>query len=140
MFKELVAECTDYDFNSQLEEKKPRDWLKSISAFANGIGGSLFFGIGDHGEVLGIEDIKHCSDKISELIKARMDPIPPFELIPLKTGGKEILEVRVFSGNSTPYYYRYDGIVMAYVRIGNSTLEASMPALNQLILKGIGQT
>lgn len=140
MFKELVAECTDYDFKSQLEEKKPRDWLKSISAFANGIGGSLFFGIGDHGEVLGIEDIKHCSDKISELIKARMNPIPPFELIPLKTGGKEILEVRVFSGNSTPYYYRYDGIVMAYVRIGNSTLEASMPVLNQLILKGIGQT
>lgn len=134
MFKELVAECTDYDFKSQLEEKKPRDWLKSISAFANGIGGSLFFGIGDHGEVLGIEDIKHCSDKISELIKARMDPIPPFELIPLKTGGKEILEVRVFSGNSTPYYYRYDGILT-----GEKLEDYSFSILNSKFLNATGE-
>lgn len=41
--KSLISECTAYDFKLMLEEKKPRSWLKSISAFANGLGGSLFF-------------------------------------------------------------------------------------------------
>ena len=43
--KALIAECTAYDFKMMLEEKKPKSWLKSVSAFANGLGGSLFFGI-----------------------------------------------------------------------------------------------
>ncbi len=41
----LIAECTAYDFKVMLEEKKPKSWLKSVSAFSNGLGGSLFFGI-----------------------------------------------------------------------------------------------
>lgn len=43
--KGLIAECTAYDFKLMLEEKKPKSWLKSVSAFANGEGGSLFFGV-----------------------------------------------------------------------------------------------
>jgi predicted HTH transcriptional regulator len=43
--KTLIAECTAYDFKLMLEEKRPKSWLKSVSAFANGLGGSLFFGI-----------------------------------------------------------------------------------------------
>ena len=37
--------CTAYDFKLMLEEKKPKSWLKSVSAFANGLGGSLFLGV-----------------------------------------------------------------------------------------------
>ena len=37
----LIAECTAYDFKVMLEEKKPKSRLKSVSAFANGLGGSL---------------------------------------------------------------------------------------------------
>ena len=35
----LIAECTAYDFKVMFEEKKPKRWLKSVSAFANGLGG-----------------------------------------------------------------------------------------------------
>ena len=38
----LIAECTAYDFKVMLEEKKPKSWLKSVSAFANGMGGAYF--------------------------------------------------------------------------------------------------
>lgn len=41
----LIAECTAYDFKLTLEEKKPKKWLNSVNTFANGLGGSLFFGI-----------------------------------------------------------------------------------------------
>jgi predicted HTH transcriptional regulator len=47
--KDLIAECTAYDFKVMLEEKKPKSWLKSVSAFANGLGGSLFFDIDNDG-------------------------------------------------------------------------------------------
>jgi predicted HTH transcriptional regulator len=47
----LIAECTAYDFKSMLEEKKPKSWLKSVSAFSNGLGGSLFFGIDNDGDL-----------------------------------------------------------------------------------------
>ena len=41
----LIAECTAYDFKVMLEEKKPKSWLKCVSGFATGLGGSLFYGI-----------------------------------------------------------------------------------------------
>ena len=53
-----ISECTAYDFKVMLEEKKPKSWLKSVSAFANGLGGSLFFGIDDDGIV---KDLMTCS-------------------------------------------------------------------------------
>lgn len=42
MIEQLVAEATECDFKVALEIKKPKSWLKSVSAFANGIGGTLF--------------------------------------------------------------------------------------------------
>ena len=41
----LIGETTEYDKKQALEEKKPKSWCKSVSAFANGIGGSLIWGI-----------------------------------------------------------------------------------------------
>ncbi|MBR0294913.1 MAG: ATP-binding protein [Bacilli bacterium] len=74
----MIVECSDYDFKEDLETKKPRSWLKSVSAFANGIGESLFFGVDDDGNPKDLTDIAAKSDKISELIKMRIDPIPLF--------------------------------------------------------------
>lgn len=28
----LISECTAYDFKEMLEEKRPKSWLKSVSA------------------------------------------------------------------------------------------------------------
>ena len=43
--KQLIGETTDYDKKLALEEKKPKSWCKSISAFANCFGGKLIFGV-----------------------------------------------------------------------------------------------
>lgn len=39
--KKLIGEATDYDKKLMLEEKKPKSWCKSVSAFANTFGGAL---------------------------------------------------------------------------------------------------
>ena len=43
----LIGEATAYDKKQQLEVKRPKSWLKSVSAFSNGEGGTLVFGISD---------------------------------------------------------------------------------------------
>lgn len=45
--KLLTAESTDVDFKVSLEKAKPKSWLKTVVAFANGIGGSILFGVDD---------------------------------------------------------------------------------------------
>ena len=52
--KKFIGEATEYDKKVALEEKKPKSWLKSVSAFANGIGGVLLFGVSDDDELVGL--------------------------------------------------------------------------------------
>ena len=88
----LIAEATKVDFKVALEEKKPKSWLKSISAFANGIGGSLVYGIEDGTKaIVGLEDAQSMGEKISKLIENNISPLPPFELIPHTYQGKLFL-------------------------------------------------
>lgn len=54
--KNFIGEATEYDKKVALEEKKPKSWLKSVSAFANGIGGVLLFGVSDDDELVGLAD------------------------------------------------------------------------------------
>ena len=68
----LIAECTAYDFKVMLEEKKPKSWLKSVSAFANGLGGSPFFGIDNNGIIRGLDDVQHVCEAISSKIRFRL--------------------------------------------------------------------
>ena len=67
-FNKLIAECSDYDFKEQLEIIKPKSWLKTVSAFANGICGILFFGVNDNKQLVNINNPQLVCDKISELI------------------------------------------------------------------------
>ena len=136
----LIAECTAYDFKLMLEEKKPKSWLKSISAFANGLGGSLFFGIDNDGNVKGLDDVQRICEVISGKIRDYMDPLPDVEIIPHKTDNLDVLQVKVHSGNYTPYYYIGDGQRVAFVRIGDESLPATAEQMVRLVLKGSNKT
>ena len=136
----LISECTAYDYKSMLEEKRPKSWLKSVSAFANGQGGSLFFGIDDNGGIIGLDDVQHVSQSISTRIRDLMDPLPDVELIPHEVEGKKILQVKVSSGHYTPYYYIGDGQRMAFIRVGDESLPATAEQMVRLVLKGSNKT
>ena len=135
-----IAEATECDFKVALEVKRPKSWLKSVSAFANGVGGSLFFGIDNDRNVIGLVNAQSDAEAISRLIKERVTPLPDFILTPERKYGKELLKLTVFAGRSTPYYYKADGIMEAYVRVGNESVSAPVYVLNQLILKGMNRT
>ena len=79
---DFIGEATEYDKKEMLEERRPRSWLKSVSAFSNGIGGTLFFGISDDRNPVGLSDVQKDAEAISRLIKERITPLPQFILKP----------------------------------------------------------
>ena len=93
--KQLIGETTDYDKKLALEEKKPKSWCKSISAFANCFGGKLIFGVSNNSELVGLADAESDAEKISEAIKIHLNPIPEFKLSFEKDGDKIFVIVEV---------------------------------------------
>lgn len=135
--KELIGEATEYDKRQALEEKKPKSWCKSVSVFANTFGGVLVFGISDDGQIVGLEDPEGDAEKISEVVKSRLDPIPEFKIKFHKTdGGKVLVIFEVYKGDETPYYYSGDGVLEAFVRVGNESVKATATELKRLVLRG----
>ena len=138
--EQLIGEATEYDKKVMLEVKKPKSWLKSVSAFANGVGGVLIFGIADDDSVVGIDDVKKAMEVISEQIKVKMDPTPEVLLKAHLVDGKEIVTLEVYRGEETPYYYVGEGNYTAYVRIGNESVMATATDLKRLVLRGKNRT
>ena len=136
----LIAECTAHDFKLMLEEKKPKSWLKSVSAFANGLGGSLFFGIDNDGTIKGLNDMQHICEAISSKIRDYIDPLPEVEMIPHDIDGLHILQLKVNAGHYAPYYYIGDGQRIAFLRVGDESLPATAEQMVRLVLKGSNKT
>ena len=138
---DYLVESTMVEFKISLEETKPKSWLKSVSAFANTKGGTIVFGVrdSDH-EIVGLTDANYTASKISELINARIQPTPRYELTPVGENGITCLILKVGDGPAVPYYYVSCGNRIAFIRTGDESVEAPIHELNALILKGQNRT
>ena len=114
--------------------------MKSVSAFANGLGGSLFFGIDNDGTIKGLDDVQYVCESISSKIRDYMDPLPDVEMIPQRFDDHNILQLKVNAGNYTPYYYVGDGQRVAFLRVGDESLPATAEQMVRLVLKGSNKT
>lgn len=137
---DYIGEATEYEKKEMLEERRPKSWLKSVSAFANGDGGMFIFGVADNDELVGLADVRRASEKISEAVKTKLDPIPQFLLEIKSEDGKDFILLRVAAGSETPYYYAGDGNRITYIRVGNESVPADAPALRRLVLQGTNMT
>ena len=138
----LRLEHTECDFKREVERTKTKNWLKSVCAFANGIGGMLIFGIDDKTrEHVPLKDIQSDIEFITSCIKDRISPIPDFILAPDFTeNGGEVLVLKVRGGLNTPYYLTENSNRITFIRAGSSTVQADTPILHELILKGTNRT
>lgn len=134
--KGYLGETNLYDKKEKLERNKPKSWLKSVSAFANGRGGKLIFGVKEDNTILGLSDYQEVSENISEIIKIKMDPNPEFDMEIKEIDGTVILILSVFAGKNTPYFVVDGGSRTAYKRVGNQSVPASRIDLFNLSLKG----
>ena len=137
LYSLLQTEETEYELKESLETEKPRSWLKTVVAFASGLGGSIFFGVRDADKkIMGISDPATTIDKISNLIKTKIEPM----LIPIISShnmdGETIIEIKVKTSIHQPHYYVSDGNRTAYIRLGSESVQAPAHILGEMLMRG----
>lgn len=125
---------------SELVELKAEvvgDICKEVIAFANTKGGTIYIGVRDDGEVLGIENADHVTLQINNMVRDTIKPdVTMFVRYEAQEiDGKQILAVTVQKGTDRPYYLGSKGLKPSgvYVRNGTSTDPATDTAIRKMI-------
>lgn len=137
--KELIS---NEKYNVELKEdvsfKEPKKYLKSISSFSNSRDiGYVIFGVNDvTKEIIGIKNVKKSYEELTSRIQGNITPsiLPTIDIV--TEDGKQLIIVKVYPGNHTPYYYYNKGSRIPYVRRGDRDDIATDVELNELILRG----
>ena len=69
------------------------EWLKWLCGFANADGGTLYIGITDKQQIIGVENSKKLMEDIPNRIVSKLGIYPDVRL--LEEDGKEIIEIEV---------------------------------------------
>lgn len=108
------------------------EYVKWISAFANGDGGTLYVGRDDNGEVVGVKNAKDLLVIIPNKIQSLLGVVPSVNLY--NENDKEYLAISV---EHYPYPVSYKGEY--FVRSGSSVQELKGNALSQFLLAKQGK-
>jgi len=128
---------------TEFKQEFVSDINKTIVAYANTKGGTLYVGITDDGKVCGIKDIDTEMLKVSNTIRDSIKPdITLF--VDYQTemlDGCLVLKVIVQKGSSSPYYLASKGIRPegVYVRQGASSVPATETAILRMIKETDGE-
>ena len=114
----------------EFKETITNTFLKTVSAFANYDGGSIFFGINDDGNVVGVSDIKQSCLDIENKINDSISPQPNYTLE--IQNNEQIIKLTVKAGVQKPYLYKSK----AYKRNDTATIEVDTLEFSRLILEG----
>lgn len=118
------GEGESIEFKSQVSGNNKDKLLRTVAAFANGIGGTILIGVEDNGMVAGINlSIGVEKDRISNMIRTSVTPEPSIRLQDGKVEGKDIVAVYVDKGSAPPYGLLPDPPKF-YVRRGATTVPA----------------
>lgn len=106
--------------------------LKSIAAFANTNDGAVFIGVDDSGKIQGLKlnfsQRDRLEQKIRQLIRNRIKPIPPTHIAFTDVRGLVVAKIAVPRGDAQVYLL--NGTI--YVRDGSSDVQAQPEHLNRL--------
>ena len=135
----LAGESKNVEFKENLPEKSIK-YMKSVVAFANGIGGKIIFGIADKTrEVVGFdkEEVFKKMDAIANAVSDSCEPAIIPDITLQTVDGKTVIVVEVSEGRQRPYYIKAlgrDGGV--YVRVAGTTRLADEYMIKELLFEG----
>lgn len=121
----------------ELKEIVVEDIKKEIIAFANSAGGTLYVGVADDGNIVGVENPDMVIQQISNMVRDSIKPdITMFTRYAEKNvEGKQIVAVEIQRGTERPYYLAKKGLRPegVYVRQGTSSVPATSTAIRRMI-------
>lgn len=129
----------------ELKETWTETVKKTLSAFANTQGGTIYFGINDEGKVLGLSP-KECDKIIQAITHVAREGMRPTASDIVRcniqtVGTKSIVAVHILEGSQSPYSVtiKEEG-ARIYVRQGSCSFEASPEEERALIRKSDPRT
>ena len=121
----------------ELKSEVVGDICKEVIAFANTKGGTIYIGVQDDGQILGIENADRVTLQINNMVRDSIKPdVTMFVRYEAQeVDGKQIIAVTVQKGTDRPYYLGSKGLKPSgvYVRNGTSTDPATDTAIRKMI-------
>ncbi len=123
--KQLIAGGENQQLDFKFEISDSRKIARTLSAFANTVGGTLLVGVKDNGRIAGIR-----SDEEYYMLEAAAQlyskPEVSFSVKEWHMEGKTILEAKIAKSDSPPHYaLSEDGRWLAYVRVNDENMLAN---------------
>jgi ATP-dependent DNA helicase RecG len=109
------------------------DYLKWICGFANAIGGTIYIGKNDAGEIVHLDNYAKLLEDLPNKIRNTMGIICDVQL--LDAAGKKYIQIKV-----NPYTVPVSLRGRYYYRSGSTLLELTGVELNEFLLKKAGKT
>lgn len=121
----------------ELKELYTSDLKKEIVALANTNGGTIYIGVQDSGEIVGLDNADFVMQQISSSLRDSIRPdISMFTYIELmQEDSKFFIKLTVSQGTKKPYYLADKGLkpTGVYVRSGTTSAPASEDAIRMMI-------
>ena len=114
----------------EFKETITNTFLKTVSAFSNYDGGTIFFGVDDDGNIKGLPDVKQACLDIENKINDSITPQPDYTLE--VQNNDQTIKLTVKSELQKPYLYKSK----AYKRNDTATIEVDTLEFSRLVLDG----
>lgn len=128
----------------ELKEILTSELKKEVVAFANTCDGTIYIGINDRGEIVGVENSDDVMERAGASIRNSIKPdISMYVTLNLrKIENKNVIVIKVQRGASRPYYIAEKGLKPSgvYIRQGTSSVPASEDYIRQMIKETDGDS
>lgn len=124
----MISESQNIEYKESWNDK----YLEWICGFANAQGGSIYIGVNDDKQVVGVPDSKRLMEDIPNKIVTHLGIVADVNL--LQDNGKDYIEIIVLP-NSVPINYRGH----YHYRSGSTKQELSGISLQEFILRKMGR-
>ena len=125
------------NLNTEFKREYTDDIKKTIIAFANTAGGTLYIGINDDKSIVGVENPDGTLSQVTNVVRSAIKPdVTMFvDYKTAKKGKAVVIIVNVQRGTACPYYLAGKGIRPegVYVRQGASSVSATETAILNMI-------
>lgn len=135
----LAGESKNIEFKESLPEKSIK-YMKSVVAFANGIGGKIIFGVEDKThKVVGVDkdNVFRMMDVIANAVSDSCEPAIIPDITLQTVDEKTVVVVEISEGRQRPYYIKGLGKEKGvYVRVAGTTRLADEYMVKELMFEG----
>ena len=131
----MKFETENIEFKLQITD----EIYKEVIAFANTDGGTIYIGIDDNGNVVGIDNVDETYTRITNGIRDAIQPDVTM-FIKYTLQDNKVVKITVGEGSYKPYYLKSKGLKPSgvYIRQGASSTQASPEQIRRMIKESDG--